>query len=340
MPTFDETIPLPLGPSYAGEVANLRAKEYNHTGVQVGGEISTGFTEYGTSGNFILKKSFTVADGEQHRIKVYLNGNENDDVVSIISPPAATQTSVDTVESIAQGASDYAQTASENANDATLAALDAASQLDALTGGTGTAFTEAALAEAPTGGGGGLSGPSAVTLTFEDEANDPVPNVDFTVLTQGSGRSNVSGVATFGLPDGTYTVAARMTNGVVFANTTLTVAGTTALTITGQSVVITPPADPSMTTAYLYTYDEEGAIETGVVINFKLEVGPGGAGRSFNNKVFEATSDGTGLLQVELIREATYLAKREDGGKWHRFKTLDSGTMQLPDILGNSLLEE
>ena len=77
MPTFNAKISI-SNPMWAGLAADLRAKEYDDDGVQVGGEISTGFTEDGATGNFVFKKSFTIAVGEEHTVKFYLDGEEAD----------------------------------------------------------------------------------------------------------------------------------------------------------------------------------------------------------------------------------------------------------------------
>jgi hypothetical protein len=77
LPTFNAKIVISNN-AWAGQEANLRAKEYDDDGAQVGGEISSGFTEDGSTGNFVFKKSFTIAVGEEHTVKFYLDGLESD----------------------------------------------------------------------------------------------------------------------------------------------------------------------------------------------------------------------------------------------------------------------
>lgn len=115
-----------------------------------------------------------------------------------------------------------------------------------------------------------LTGPSSVTLTFQDSLSAAVPLVNFTIVGQASGTANTSGVAAFGLLDGTYTVAAAPKNGVFFANTTLTVSGTTALTITGTSPTVTPPANPDLSLVYGNLDDLEGNPVVGASVKFTL----------------------------------------------------------------------
>lgn len=153
-------------------------------------------------------------------------------------------------------------------------------------------------------GGSGLSGPSSVTLTFEDSNEDAVPFVDFTIVGQGYGRANASGVSAFGLADGSYTVVGRPTNGVVFSNSALTVSGTTTLTITGTTPVITPPADPSLCLlyGYLVTLDDQPAV--GVRIRITLvSSAPATSGSIVTQSppVF-ATTTSAGYFEIELQR--------------------------------------
>lgn len=144
-----------------------------------------------------------------------------------------------------------------------------------------------------------LSGPQSVTLSFVDANSSPVPNVPFALVGLGSGRANASGIATFGAQNGTYTVTAAPTSGMLFANTSLTVNGTTNLTIQGaaQSFVIAPPGS---TTVYLTTRDQSGTAVSGVVVNFQINSLPAGAGAAFNQSVKPITSDGNGLVQIAL----------------------------------------
>lgn len=160
-------------------------------------------------------------------------------------------------------------------------------------------------------GGGGLSGPSTVSLTFVDALSNPVPLVEFSIAGQGIARANVSGVATFGLANGTFTVTAASTSGVIFPVSTLVVSGTTSETITGRSPsAIIPPVDPDISLVYGYTVRLDGTVAPGATVTFALtpstvpEKTSGGsiiAAREVTVK-----SDYTGFVQANLILGFTY----------------------------------
>jgi hypothetical protein len=187
------------------------------------------------------------------------------------------------------------------------------------------------------GGGSGLSGPSSVTLTFHDASNAAVPLVQFTVQGQGAGRANSSGVATFGLPDGTYTVTAQITAGVVFADTTLTVSGTTAQTITGSNLSLPSPNSPSQQAASIYCYSQAGAVQSGQVIEYRVLTTGTTGGRAIAGRWAQsAASDVNGLVTLQLIVGETYELRR-DGGTPVVYTPASTGSVLLTiELLGRA----
>lgn len=149
-----------------------------------------------------------------------------------------------------------------------------------------------------------IDGPSSVTLTFHDSLAATVPLVRFTIVGQASGTANTSGVAAFGLLDGSYTVVSAPTNGVFFANTTLTVSGTTALTITGTSPTITPPSNPDLSLVYGDLTDLSGNPAAGVKVIFTLvSEGPAIDGGILQQAPPEvATTDSGGHFEINLTK--------------------------------------
>jgi hypothetical protein len=198
-------------------------------------------------------------------------------------------------------------------------------------------FTANALDNAPSGGGGsGLDGPSSVTLTFEDADGDPVPLVDFTIVGQGPGRADTDGVAAFGLEDGTYTVVARPTTGTLFANEELVVDGSTAMTITGTAVAITPASSPAQTTAYTYTRNGGGTLTSGVTVYVALK-DPNGSVDAWLRNSLSDTSGGDFLCEFTLAKGGTYRHRVGQSGPWSEEWTIPIGagsTYAMPEVMG------
>lgn len=171
-----------------------------------------------------------------------------------------------------------------------------------------------AIAEAVAAGGGGGSGAGANTVTVTvTDGTDPLQNATVT-LTEGVSRysntTDASGDATFSLDDATYGVAITKA-GYTFTPTTHEVDSGDAPTLAPEfemtQLVITPSADPDRTVAFGTVYHSDGSVAAGEDILLQLvgtESEDGGA--VFRRDVITATTDGSGLLSVELLRSATY----------------------------------
>lgn len=186
------------------------------------------------------------------------------------------------------------------------------------------------------GGGGSLSGARTITVTVEDESGDPVENaiVRFTLAADsGAYKTDAAGQVTANLDDGTWTVAI-FRSGYQFAGASLTVSADASVTYELTEVSISPPADPAQTTGYLTTYDGQGNVAPETEITFWL-MAIDADGRSYSVRNFTATSDANGLLEVALVREAKYRARRDATSPIEvEFTTPDEPTYELPTILG------
>lgn len=110
-------------------------------------------------------------------------------------------------------------------------------------------------------GGGFFTGlGTTFTLTFLDSNGNPVPNVLFSVVSAGFGVSNPSGQFSVTLPNGTYTITAAPTSGLLFPTTQIVVTSLlTNFTIVGAAPALPlPPSDPTMCVCY---FDLVGAPE-------------------------------------------------------------------------------
>jgi len=203
----------------------------------------------------------------------------------------------------------------QNANTTLIEGVDATTQIAANAGGGGT-------------------GARTVTVTVNDGTTTlSSAIVRFVKGAESySATTNGSGVATFNLDDGTWTVSITKA-GYTFAGTTLVVDGTETPTYSMTAVSITPAADPAQTTAYLTTRTGAGVAKPSVTLTLKLLRGPGDAGSSYDTASLSATSNGSGLLQVTLLREARYAVTRGDGREY-QVTTPDASTYELPEHLG------
>lgn len=183
---------------------------------------------------------------------------------------------------------------------------------------------------------GGGDGARTVSCVVEDDSTNLLEGVvvrltkGMTVLRQ---VTDASGECTFNCDDGDWVVAASLA-GYSYGGSTLTVNGDESLPIEMTPVVIPAASDPALCNCYLYTYDALGVLEADVSITFQLLTPPGGDGKAYDGDTFDEASDGDGLLQIEIMRGATYRARRETDGSWVEFTVPFEDAWPLPRMLG------
>lgn len=177
-----------------------------------------------------------------------------------------------------------------------------------------------------------LVGPNSVTLVFHDAAGNPVPGVVFTVEGLGSAVADSGGSRTISLPSGTFTIQSLPTAGTLWPETPITVSGSATFTLTGTAITIPAATDPAQTTAYLTTRDGRGNPVGSVTLSFQL-VNPQLATDSYDQTIFTAESNSSGLLQVPLLKSTQYQS-RVGSGAWVPFTTGAGSTYALPEVLG------
>lgn len=182
----------------------------------------------------------------------------------------------------------------------------------------------------PTNGGGAFK----FTITVEDN------NSGFTLLpgaavsmTQGStvlqSTTNASGVATFNVGPGVWTIAAYL-SGYSYSGSTVTVSGNGNQTIilTPVSLPLPPPV-PNQLTGYLYTQIP------GTTIYYAMIVVPPGSGMQLDGFTQSHTSDSSGLWSVPLYLGATYTFNC-GGGPTNTILIPNSGTtLELQNLLSS-----
>jgi hypothetical protein len=179
--------------------------------------------------------------------------------------------------------------------------------------------------------GTGLSGPSSVTLAFEDSNGNPVPFVQFS-LAGITGQANGSGVASFGFPNGSYTVVAAPTNGVTFAPAALTVGGTTALTIQGATAAI--PSSPVLgdVNVFGYVLDQTGTGMGGVSVLLALIAPPQAI---LTNMATKQISNAEGYFSFSLPQNQNFQFTVGTSGTYSAVLNSGTGaTYELPPIFG------
>jgi hypothetical protein len=160
---------------------------------------------------------------------------------------------------------------------------------------------------------GGSTGTGARTVTFTvTDGTDPLQDAKVRVTLGGTTyltSTDASGVAAFALDDAAYSYAVTL-NGYAGATGSLTVDGDESEDV--ALTIVTPVAatDPDLTTGYCTTYDGQGNVATNQTVTFALSTPTYASGKLYNTTPFTATSDDEGLLQVELIRGATYTMTR------------------------------
>jgi hypothetical protein len=202
------------------------------------------------------------------------------------------------------------------------------------------------ILQVPTDAG---TGARTVVITVEDAATDPIQNAQVRV-TLGSESfiqlTDVNGEVTFNLDDGSWTVAITRF-GYSFAGATLVVNGNENVTYTMTLTVPPPFGGAEQVTAYLYTYNENGAPEVGVEVrSYAKALSPITDeqaailyGFGLDSTVRVAVSDGTGLVSIPgLFKGVTYGIWRGPANSGREFEVQipedATDPYTLPSIIG------
>jgi hypothetical protein len=196
-------------------------------------------------------------------------------------------------------------------------------QIDGIVGGTGT-------------------GARTVAVTVND-GSDPLENatVRFTEGVSGDGdtfvgSTDASGEVSFSLDDATYTLAISKPR-YNFTPTTLVVDGNETETYSMSLQAITFPPSATTTTGVMRVYDEEQALEEGVLIRVQIIDGPGTDGIAYDSTVWTETSSALGLVQfVGIAHGARYRIWRGTAkAAAETFTAPTSGTsFDLAEVIG------
>jgi hypothetical protein len=202
---------------------------------------------------------------------------------------------------------------------------------------TASALAADAVAEiAAAVGGSGGSGARTVTITVTLNSNAVEgATVRLTKSAETyTGTTNASGVVTFNVDDGTWTVAITAA-GASFAGASLVVDGNETQTYTLTATSITP-SSTGLVTGYWVCYSHLGVVESGVLITMICKKVPAESGFALDSATRTATSGADGIAQfANLIPGATYQVARGSGQNF-MIKVPDDATdtIELNSILG------
>lgn len=178
--------------------------------------------------------------------------------------------------------------------------------VDAATGGIALGFK---VTRAETG-----NGARTITVTVND-GTDPLESAKVR-FTSGSesyvGTTNASGQVVFYLDDATWTVVITK-SGYTFTSTTLTVSANASQTYSMTAISV-PASDPGQTNGVIYCYDENGDVESGVVIYCQTSSVGSLSALALDEAVRSGTSDANGLVTFAgLFKGASYKFWRGQG---------------------------
>ncbi len=183
------------------------------------------------------------------------------------------------------------------------------------------------------------TGARTLTITVND-GTDPLESakVRFTKGAESYVQTtNASGICTFGLDEGTWTVTITLI-GYSFTPTTKVVSATGSQTYSMSAISITA-SDPELTTGYLFAYDEDGNIEQGVEFGLQMTGVADSEGYAYDGAIRTATSDSDGLVEfTNLFKGGTYSIRRGTRGKSYSFTipANEESTFPISSVIGRA----
>jgi hypothetical protein len=190
------------------------------------------------------------------------------------------------------------------------------------------------------GGGGGGTGTGARTVNVTVQLSGaPVQGAKVRLTKAGEtylGTTNVSGIATFNIDDGSWIVSITSPN-TTFAGAVLAVAGTVNQTYSLTAIAITP-SSPGNVTGYWLVLGANGLPETGVTMSMQaVSTEHGSTGLAIDTATRTAVSDAVGVAQFsDLTPGVRYQAWRGTGAKVYVTIPADSDPIvELNSLLGS-----
>jgi hypothetical protein len=191
------------------------------------------------------------------------------------------------------------------------------------------------VTEATSGGSGTGARTVTITVTLNTGGSVEGATVRMTKAAESyTAATNASGVCTFNVDDGTWTVAITAA-GASFSGASLVVDGNESASYQMTATSLTP-SDPGKRTGYYTCFDEDGVLEAGVVVTCWAVSPPSTTGVALDSRERTETSGANGVVEfTNMIVGARYKFKR---GDWDKSVTVDvpsgAGAFALDSLVG------
>lgn len=184
----------------------------------------------------------------------------------------------------------------------------------------------------------GGTGSGAYTLTIQVTNGTTALQGAIVRLTEGvnvrTRTTNASGIVQIGVDAATWSVAITK-DGYDFEPTTKVVTGSGSQTYAMTQQVITPPSSPALSTVTAQILTAAGAAVPKARVKVRITASPGGSGSICLGDYATYTADDDGVVEMELIKDATYQLQVVGYRGWNEF-TPDTDTFEVPDIIAGT----
>ena len=204
---------------------------------------------------------------------------------------------------------------------------------------SGNVFTEEALANAPSGGGSGLTGPFTRTITVTDAADDsPIEAAKVRLYRTGETETKpteADGHVEFTTEAATFSYAVTA-NGYGGASGTIVISANGATTIELTANSVTPPTNPDLSAIEVLCLDEDFEAASGIDVDFRMaSVASGDQNRAHPGAKKTVTSNGSGIARFEGPQGATIEWKRGTGQQWTPVTLDNDSVTNVTSVIGS-----
>ena len=189
------------------------------------------------------------------------------------------------------------------------------------------------------GGGGGLTGPFARTITVTDaDTDEPIEGAKVRLYRTGhtgTEPTDADGVASFTVEAATWSYAITA-SGYTGVSGTVVVGANGNTDVQMEAMSITPPSNPSLSAIIVLCLDAAGQPEADVDIDIRIVTVPSGSQNiAYKGAKQTATSDVNGIARFEVVQGSLCEWKRGRADVWSRV-TIDSDSVtNVTSVIGS-----